>query len=58
LVTGGTVPSTSGVTIANVKIGARLSIGAHHSFYAGYGRELTHSSWYTDIARFEYRFAF
>ncbi|MGH9695874.1 MAG: transporter, partial [Bryobacteraceae bacterium] len=58
LVTGGTVPSTSGVTIANVKIGARLSVGGHHSFYAGYGKELTPSSWYTDIVRFEYRFAF
>jgi hypothetical protein len=58
LVTGTPFPSTSGVTIANVKIGARLSVGSHHSFYAGYGKELTHSSWYTDIARLEYRFAF
>jgi hypothetical protein len=58
LVTGGMFPSTAGITIANVKIGARLSTGIHHSFYAGYGRELTHSSWYTDIVRFEYRFAF
>jgi hypothetical protein len=58
LVTGPTFPSTSGVTIANIKIGARLSTGNHHSFYVGYGRELTHSSWYTNIVRFEYRFAF
>jgi hypothetical protein len=58
LVTGGAFPSTAGVTIANVKIGARLSTGSHHSFYAGYGREMTHSSWYTDIVRLEYRFAF
>jgi hypothetical protein len=54
----GSPKSTAGITIANMKIGARLSTGIHHSFYAGYGRELTHSSWYTDIVRFEYRFAF
>ena len=58
LVTGGNVPSTGGVTIANMKIGARLTTGVHNSFYAGYGRELTTSSWYTNIARFEYRFVF
>jgi len=56
--TGAVPQSTAGITIANFKIGARLSAGAHHSFYAGYGHELTHSSWYTNIARFEYRFAF
>jgi hypothetical protein len=58
LVTDPVRKSTAGITIANMKIGARLSTGIHNSFYAGYGRELTHSSWYTDIVRFEYRFAF
>jgi hypothetical protein len=58
LVTDAVTKSTGGITIANIKIGARLSTGRHHSVYLGYGRELTHSSWYTNIVRLEYRFAF
>jgi len=58
LVTDTATKSTSGITIANVKIGARLSVGAHNSLYAGYGHELTPTSWYSNIIRFEYRFAF
>jgi Putative MetA-pathway of phenol degradation len=55
--TGSSTSSSTG-TIVNMKMGARLSLQSHSSFYAGYGRELTHSSWYTNIVRFEYRFAF
>ncbi len=44
-------------TIVNGKFGARYSLNGH-SFYAGYGHALTGDTWYEDIARLEYRFAF
>jgi hypothetical protein len=56
-VTGPPNVSGSGVNIVNAKLGTRVSFGKHHSIYAGYGRELTHSSWYTNMLRLEYRFA-
>lgn len=48
----------SGTNIVNVKFGARTSWARGGSIYAGYGRALTEADWYTDIFRFEYRFAF
>ena len=55
-VTGG--PDTDGVNIVNLKIGPRVSYGAHQSFYFGFGIALTHSEWYHEIFRTEYRYAF
>jgi hypothetical protein len=57
-VTGPANPSTAGVNIVNIKVGPRLSIGAHHSVYFGYGRGLTSQIWYRDIFRTEYRYSF
>jgi hypothetical protein len=48
----------SGTNIVNIKIGGRLGLGAHNSFYIGYGRALTSAVWYTDTVRFEYRYSF
>jgi len=47
----------SGTDIVNLKIGVRVGVD-RGSFYAGYGRALTDSAWYTDIVRFEYRYSF
>jgi hypothetical protein len=57
-VTGPANPSTSGINIVNLKIGPRVSIGTTHSLYFGYGIALTSQSWYRDIFRTEYRYAF
>lgn len=57
-VTGPVNPSTAGINIVNIKVGPRLSIGAHHSVYFGYGRGLTSQTWYRDIFRTEYRYSF
>lgn len=57
-VTGPANPSTSGVNIVNIKVGPRMSFGAHHSFYAGYGVALSSQKWYREIFRTEYRYAF
>jgi hypothetical protein len=56
LATGRT--STDGVNIVNLKIGPRMTFGAHSSFYAGYGIALTSQTWYREIFRTEYRYAF
>ena len=56
LVTGRT--STDGVNIVNLKIGPRIDFGTHSSFYAGYGIALTSQTWYREIFRMEYRYAF
>ena len=47
----------SGTNIVNLKIGVRFVVDKG-SFYAGYGHALTDAAWYTDIVRFEYRYAF
>lgn len=47
----------TGDTIVNGKFGARYSLNGH-SFYAGYGHALTGDTWYQDIGRLEYRYAF
>ena len=58
-VTTGVGPaSTSGVNIVNMKVGPRMSFGAHHSLYIGYGIGLTSEKWYRQIFRTEYRYSF
>jgi hypothetical protein len=47
----------SGTNIVNLKVGGRLSFDAG-SIYVGYGHALTDATWYDDILRFEYRYAF
>jgi len=48
----------SGINIVNLKLGGRIAWKSQHSVYAGYGHALTSESWYDDIVRIEYRFAF
>jgi hypothetical protein len=50
--------SADGTNIVTLKLGARTSIGRHSSFYLGGGYAVTHSRWYQDIIRAEYRYAF
>jgi outer membrane putative beta-barrel porin/alpha-amylase len=50
--------SASGINIVTLKVGARTSIGKHNSFYIGGGYAVTHSRWYRDILRVEYRYSF
>ena len=51
------VQDAEGDTIVNGKFGARWRSG-NRSIYVGYGRALTEESWYTDIVRAEYTYAF
>jgi hypothetical protein len=51
-------PDASGTNIVNLKIGGRVTLDATHSVYVGWGKALTDATWYNDIWRFEYRFAF
>ena len=50
--------SADGTDIVNLKAGARAMVGAHSSFYVGYGHQLTHDFWYKEIVRAEYRYSF
>jgi len=50
--------SADGTNIINLKVGARTMLGAHSSFYIGYGHQLTHAVWYKEIVRAEYRYSF
>lgn len=50
--------SADGTNIVNLKVGARTMVGAHSSFYIGYGHQLTHAVWYKEIVRAEYRYSF
>ena len=50
--------AVDGTNIVNVKIGARTGIGAHSSFYIGYGHAVTNADWYEQIVRAEYRYTF
>jgi hypothetical protein len=53
-----TPADATGTNIANLKVGARTYWNATNSLYVGYGHALTKASWYDDIVRVEYRFAF
>jgi hypothetical protein len=50
--------SADDTNIVNLKVGARTMVGAHSSFYIGYGHQLTHAVWYKEIVRAEYRYTF
>jgi hypothetical protein len=50
--------SADRTNIVNLKVGARTMVGAHNSFYIGYGHQLTHAVWYKEIVRAEYRYTF
>jgi hypothetical protein len=50
--------SADGTNIVNLKVGARTSIGRHNSFYVGFGHVVTHSRWYQEVVRAEYRYSF
>jgi hypothetical protein len=50
--------SADGTNIVNLKVGARTSIGSHNSFYVGFGHVVTHSLWYQEVVRAEYRYSF
>jgi hypothetical protein len=52
------VQGAAGDTIVNGKFGLRFGFGARASFYAGYGRALTGTAWYTDTFRLEFRFLY
>lgn len=52
------VVSAAGTNIVNLKVGARTTIGAHHSFYVGFGQAVTHEVWYKHLVRLEYRYSF
>jgi len=51
------VTDAAGTNIVNLKFGARLTID-RGSVYVGYGRALTDATWYDDVLRLEYRYAF
>jgi hypothetical protein len=56
---GTAVPqSAAGVTVVNVKVGARIDVSDRLGFYAGYGRALTGEQWYADIFRIEMRWLY
>jgi len=50
-------PTSAVATIVNGKIGARIQ-GRNNSFYAGFGRQLSHVGWYRDLLRVEYSYYF
>jgi hypothetical protein len=51
-------PNADGTNIVNAKVGARLIVDEHSSFYAGFGQALTRQVWYEHLARVEYRYSF
>ncbi len=57
--TGSDIANTEdGTNIVNIKFGVRVTVGKHSSIYGGYGRAVTGSDWYRQIARIEYRYSF
>jgi hypothetical protein len=56
--TGPANPDAGGTDIVNLKVGARLILDEHNSFYGGIGRALTGAVWYRSIARIEYRYSY
>jgi hypothetical protein len=50
--------SADDTNIVNLKVGVRTSVGRRNSFYAGFGHAVTHSRWYEEILRAEYRYSF
>lgn len=54
----GAASEAGGINIVNLKVGTRISVGVHNSFYVGFGQALTHDDWYKHIIRLEYRYVF
>jgi hypothetical protein len=50
--------SAEGTNIVNLKLGALTTVGAHGSFYLGYGHQLTHAVLYKEIVLAEYRYSY
>ncbi len=48
----------AGVTVVNVKVGARVDVSDRFGIYAGYGRALTGEQWYKDMLRVEARWLY
>ena len=48
----------NGDTIVNLKLGVRTYVGERSDLYVGYGRSVTGSRWYQNIASVEYRLHF
>jgi hypothetical protein len=55
--TGG-FADASGIDIVNLKVGVRVVLRDRSSIYGGYGHALTDATWYGDVVRLEYRYAF
>jgi len=56
--TGAPNSNAGGTNIVNIKVGARLIVNEHSSFFAGFGQALTRQVWYEHLARVEYRYSF
>jgi hypothetical protein len=49
---------STGTTVVNLKVGARLDVGERFGVYAGYGRVVTGERWYRDVFRVEFRWLY
>lgn len=56
--TTATFEDASGITIVNVKVGARFGVREDDAIFIGYGESLTKWWWYERVVRAEYRFVF
>lgn len=56
----GTSPTegAGGVSVLNLKAGARVDVGPRLGFYMGYGRAVTGQKWYADVLRVEARWLY
>jgi hypothetical protein len=53
-----TTLDSTGTTVVNLKVGARLDVGERFGLYAGYGRAVTGERWYRDVFRIEVRWLY
>jgi hypothetical protein len=56
--TTATFEDAGGITIVNVKVGARFGVRDDDAIFIGYGESLTKWWWYERVVRAEYRFVF
>ncbi|QEL16501.1 hypothetical protein [Limnoglobus roseus] len=50
--------AAAGVTVVNLKVGARIDLSDRFGLYAGYGRAITGQQWYKDVLRLEARWLY
>lgn len=50
--------SAAGVSVVNLKAGARVDIGERFGAYMGYGRAITGEQWYANVLRVEVRWIY